>query len=60
MVVMQQSRDSIFYNGDTSIQLSLPWQSCTSASVSTLKPLLGAIKFIPLKPQASFIVCICI
>jgi len=50
MVVVQQSRYSIFYDRDTSIQLGLPWQSCTPISVSTLKPLLRTIEVILLKP----------
>ena len=43
VVVMQQSRDSVFHDGDTPIQLGLPWQSHTPVSVLTLKSLLRAI-----------------
>ena len=53
---MQQSGDFVFHDRDTPIQLSLLWQSCTPVSILTLKPLLGAIGAIPLKPQASSIV----
>jgi len=56
IVVMQLSRYSIFHNGDTLIQLSLPWWSYTPFSVLTLKPPLGAIGIISLKSQASPIV----
>ena len=48
IAVMQQSRDSVFHDRDTPIQLGLPWQSHTPVSVSILKL------------QASPIVCICI
>jgi len=48
------------HDRDTPIWLSLPWQSCTPVSISILKPPLGAIGAIPLKPQASPIVCTCI
>ena len=53
MVVMQLSGYSIFHDRDTPSQLSLPWQSHTSVSVSILKPLLKVIGVILLKPQAS-------
>jgi len=56
-VLVQQSKDSAFHNGDTPIQLSLPWWSHTPFSVSTLKPPLGIIGAILLKPQVSSIVC---
>ena len=57
---MQLSEYSIFYNKNTPIQLGLLWQSYTPVSVSSLKPLLGAIRTIPLKPQASSILPTCI
>ena len=60
IAIIQLSRYSIFYNRDTSIQLGLLWQSHTSVSVSILKPLLRIIGAIPLKPQVSPIVHICI
>jgi len=40
--------NSVFYDGVTPV------------SVSTLKPLLGAIEVFPLKPQASPIISVCI
>ena len=58
--VMQSSGYFIFYNGDTPIQLSLPWQSHTPISVSTLKPPLSTIGVIPLELQVYFIVDISI
>jgi len=51
VVLVQQSRDSTFYDRDTPIWLSLLWQSYTPVSVSTLKPLLEIIETILLKPQ---------
>ena len=45
-----------FHDRDASIQLSLPWQSHTLVSISTLKSLLRVIRVIPLKPQVSPIV----
>ena len=48
MAVLQPSRYSVFYNGDTPV------------SVSTLKPPLGAIGVLPLKPRASPILSVCI
>ena len=56
MAVMQPSRYFIFYNGDTSIQLGLPWQNHTPVSISILKPPLGVIEAILLKPQVSSVV----
>ena len=41
--VIQQSRYSIFYDRDTSIQLSLLWQSHTPVSVLPLKPQVSPI-----------------
>jgi len=41
MAVLQPSRYSVFYGGDTLV------------NVSTLKPLLGVIGVLPLKPRAS-------
>ena len=49
-VVIQPSRYSVFHNGDTLIQLCLPWQSHTSVSVLTLKHPLKVIGAILLKP----------
>ena len=57
---MQQFRDPIFYNRDTPIQLGLPWQSYTSVSILTLKPLLRIIGVLLLKSQAFSIVSPCI
>ena len=50
IVVVQQSRYSIFYDRDTPIQLGLLQQSCTPVSISILKPLLGTIEVILMKP----------
>ena len=53
MVVIQSSGYSIFHDGDTPIWLGLSYKSHTPVSISTLKPPLGAIGAIPLKPQVS-------
>ena len=50
---MQQSKYSVFHNGNTPIQLGLLWQSHTPVSVPLLKLPLGVIDTIPLKPLAS-------
>jgi len=50
MAVMQQSGDLVFHGRDTPIWFGLLWQSYTSFSVLTLKPLLGVIEAILLKP----------
>jgi len=57
---MQQSEYSVFHNRNTPIQLGLLWQSHTPVSVPPLKPPLGAIDTIPLKPQASLLLFTCI
>ena len=51
MVVIQQTRYPVFYDGNTSIQLSLLWQNLTPVRHILLKPLLKTIKVISLKPQ---------
>jgi len=43
VVLVQQSRDSIFHDEDTSIQLGLLWWSHTPVSILTLKSPLGVI-----------------
>ena len=48
IAVLQSSRYSIFHDGVTPV------------SVETLKPPLGAIEVLPLKPQASPIILVCI
>jgi len=59
MVVVQPSRYFTFYNKNTSTWLGLLWQSpSTSVSISPLKPSLGAIEAIILKPQESPILSI--
>ena len=59
MAVLQPSRYSVFHDGDTPIH-SVFYDGVTLVSVSTLKPLLGVIGVLPLKPQASSIISVCI
>jgi len=49
MVVLQPSMYSIFHSGDTPFDLVF-YDGVTPVSVSILKPLLGIIGAIPLKP----------
>ena len=59
MVVLQPSGYSVLHSGDIPIHLVFH-DGVTSVSVSTLKPLLGVIGVLPLKPQASPILSVCI
>ena len=59
IAVLQPSGYSVFHDGDTPIH-SVFHDGVTLVSVSTLKPPLGAIGVLPLKPQASPILSVCI
>ena len=59
MAVLQPSGYSVLHSGDTPIHLVFH-DGVTPVSVSTLKPLLRATGVLPLKPQASPILSVCI